>query len=102
MKQRAIHFGLISTVILGLVTMLVLDWLKAYMPWSLIGLLFLQYIATMWFIKGKAIFYPSFYRSYRVGQVHEITGAQHKDKDGIIRLGNHIVKTKIRKKRFEL
>ena len=101
MKRRVIYFTLIASILLMVIVMLIFDCLKTWMPWSLIVAVFLLLVLNAWFVKGKAIFYPSFYRSYRVGQVHEITGA-HKDKDGTIRFENNIVKKKTRKKRFEL
>ncbi len=101
MKRRVICFTPIASILLTVIVMLIFDCLRAWMPWSLIVAVFLLLVLTAWLVKGIAIFYPSFYRPYRVGQVHEITGA-HKDKDGTIRFKNNTVKEKTRKKRFEL
>ncbi len=111
MKKRAIFFSIFAAGLLSIIVMLVSDFLKGWMPWSLIVTILLLFILIIWFIKGNAIFHPSFYRSYRTTEVHVIEVPEElrekvfgkpKIEGRTLDIKSHVEKRREKKKRFEL
>ncbi len=50
----------------------ILDYFNIHTLWQALILLVIALFLTGLILKGKAIFYPSFYRSHRIGEITEI------------------------------
>ncbi len=88
-----------------------LQYFNIHPLWEALILILIALFLTALVLKGKIIFYPSFYRSHKTVEIHEIEVPEKiaekilgkpKVKGKTLNIKNHIVRRKIRKKRFEL